>query len=282
MGNIISTHIALFPKLDENLEHQSIAEITTSLLKNYFGNTYRSSPFLFSAQDNWMYDISFCSKWEPSGIFELFLENSHLYDKAFVRFHDDMGDHDRIFSLPSADKADTIKNAPDCLYLFDQIVFSAFDGYKKLIPHVEPAWSGLVKTNLGGTMYSKSEIPYDLLNGINSNILETPERISTYPMPEMTCENPEALASILTNSNDIFFLYKQCTVERTLSVANIRGPVTDNVRNNIYWANQKKEMVKYFSCGWLNCGNEEFVKYVGQRKVEYGEYIERVRKERGY
>ncbi len=282
MGNVISTHIALFPKLDSTLEHQSISEITTGMLKSYFGNTYHSSPFIISQQANWMYDISYCAKWEPAGVFELFAENSKLYDKAFVRFLDDMGDYDRIFSLPVTDKSDAISNATDCKYLFDQILFSAFEGHEKLIPQSQPMYEGLLKINLNGTLFSRSEIPFDLNNGINSYILETPDRISTFPSSEIICQNPEVLLLILNNSGDVSFLYNECTIERRLAVANIHGPITDKVRNNIYWANNNQESVKYHSCGWLNCGHEEYLDYIRQRKTNYTEYSERLRMERGY
>lgn len=272
MGNIISTHIALFPKLDDSLEHLSSSQITNLLLSRYFGNTYAGSPFYFSIGANWMYDISFCEKWGPGGIFELMKENHHLYDRVFVRFIDEMGDYDRIFELPNeSDKYGD--SAKDCLYLFDKIQFKEFDEMPGYLNELIRKKSGYAEIEVSGSFNARNEIPLDMPNGINSHVTETPDRVSTFPSADINSKDIDIINSILNGSEDISFIYQNYTVERRVSPGLITLEQTNNVKANSFLAKRDNGKLIFNSCGWLNCGDADYLNYIIKRKPEYQDYL---------
>lgn len=275
MGNIISTHIALFPKLDDSSDDLSRSEITNHLLSPYFGNTYASSPFYFSTGADCMYDISFCEKWGPGGIFALMKENHHLYDRVFVRYIDEMGDYDKIFEMPNEIGRYDNDYAKDCLYLFDKILFKEFEEMPGYLNALIRKKSGYAEIDVSGSFNARNEIPLKMPNGINTYVTETPDRVSTYPSADINSKDIDIINSILNGSEDISFIYQNYTVKRRVAPELITLEQTNNVKVNTSWAKQNNNNGKltFNSCGWLNCGDAAYQDYIKKRKTEYQNYL---------
>lgn len=277
MGNINSTHIALFPNLSSDLEWLSPAEITAGLLSSYFGKTYAGSPFIFSHGPDGRYEISFCEKWKPSGIFELFKQYPQHFERAFVRFVTDMGDYDEIFSLANDGENFSQTKARTCLYLFDELIFREFEGMQKLNPVPVPSLPGYFRAEINGLLESRNEVPLVLPNGLNSLLYETPERASTHFPGEIFTENETDLNWVLAHSADVRLMYQNCTIERHITANLVTGIMDDIMRAHQYWSERDGRKIIYFSSGWRNCGDEEFLGYVKERKQAYATYLNEIK-----
>lgn len=270
MGNRISTHIGIFQKLQTG-NNLNLSQVTNELLSDYFGKTYTSSPYSVSYEESHlMTEISYCEKWSPRGIFNLIENNPDSIDKIFVRFLDEMSDNDLFFYLPNKINRKNVKtDSPKCIYLFDQLEFNQFDNQTELNNLLSNEYSNSFLININGKFEARTEIPFRLNNGINSLFEENSDRISNYHIENIQSKDKEKIDLIIKNSDCIRFKYKGITVHTIISTNLIRAQKNDSIKGKIWWAENKEfGKVNINSCGWQNCGNLEFIKYLASRRAQ--------------
>lgn len=275
MGNRISTHIAIFKKIGGETETISTSQITSELLSGYFGDTYGQSPYFVSFnQEHHMMEVSYSEKHVLFGVFNLIENYPNSIDKVFVRFIDEMADNDLFFDLPGIITRDTMKaNTQNCIYLFDEIIFSNFVDLTEIIGSVNEVSPTVSSIKIEGNFQTRTTIPIMLKNGINSYFDEISDKFSNYSLEMMQSKEQDVIELILKYSDNITFKYKGIKVHKVFKTSEIEAIKDDELKFNITWSNMKHDgKININSCGWYNCGNIEFIAYLTERRQQINGY----------
>jgi hypothetical protein len=253
----------------------STSQITSELLSDYFGNTYGQSPYFVSFnQEHHMMEVSYSEKYVPFGVFNLMENYPNSIDKVFVRFIDEMADNDLFFDLPSSITKDNITaNTKNCIYLFDEIIFSNFVGLTEMVGSVNEVSSTVSSIKIEGDFQIRTTIPIMFKNGINSYFDEISDKFSNYSLEMMQSKEKDVIELILKHSDNITFKYKGIKVHKIFKTSEIDAIKDDELRPNIWLANKNHDgKMNINSCGWYNCGNIEFLAYLIERRQQIDGY----------
>jgi hypothetical protein len=255
MGNVLSVHAEIYMKrVNEKIDKP--VKLLSEILKFQFDQAYNGYPIII--KENWKnksIQISYTSKYEPTSLYKFSREYENSIDKIFARTYDETGDFDNIIELPKEQHEFDIDKRK-CKYSFDEI------RYKIIGTH------DYQTAKLSGKMNSCS----NLINQENRDIVNIPieylDNLKTYSLLEIESNNIDEIVTLIEASIDIIFLNKNITIHRKIRVGEYKK--LNYLRNNSEFMAIKYNNGIYdiYSCGWLNCVDENYLKYLKSIKSD--------------
>jgi hypothetical protein len=255
MGNVLSVHAEIFLKgTDERIDKP--IKIISEILKFQLDQAYNGYPiFIKEYWKNKSIQISYTSKYEPTSLIRFSEKYENSIDKIFARTYDETGDWDHIIELPKGNfKFDEEKRK--CKYSFDEI------------RHKTKELRDYNSIKIEGQMNSCC----NLINQENRDIINLPieylDNLKTYSELEIESKRIEEINSIIKESTDILFLNNELTIHRKIGIEEYNR--LKYKKNNSEFMGVKYNNGKYdiYSSGWLNCADENYLKYIKTKKSD--------------
>jgi len=130
------------------------------------------------------------------------------------------------------------------------------------------------RTFVNGEMNSISDLIEQEDNDILANPNENYRSVHSYAVNNFKTTKAELLAEILSKCDEVLFLYNGNTIHqkiRTNEFIKQNPKLSKDPRMIIKFKNAKEMNKGYFdfySCGWANCINDEYLNYLGKSETK--------------
>jgi len=258
MGNLLSIHAEIFLKRDSNGKIISPLETASKLLENLNGRSYNGYPIVL--KEHWngnktSYRISYGDKMEPRSLYRFYENNFELIERIFARTFDETGDWDWMISFPNNSR-DYYEIRRKCRYSFDMLRY-------------KPQSTGnYEEVQIKGTFNSQSGLNLQENRNLVNIPIEYLNSLKTYSELELETDNPADFDEIFFFSNHIKFIDKGITVHEKIEVNEYLAKGYKINPSEFMAVNYNRSMYDIFSCGWSNCADEEYLKYMNEIKKE--------------
>lgn len=277
MGNLISIHTLIYLNNKSRGESISPLNILSEILDKYSGMSYNRYPIYIKEggnNKNRFYKISYGEKGEPRELIKFANTHPELISKIFARTYYESGDFDYFISTPFDSSEYEIIRKP-CRYGFDEITFKLTKGeeinYQEINSNSENC-----RILMNGELNSISDLIEQEENDILSKPKENYRSVHSYSINNFKTNNSELLNEILKKSKEVKFLYKGNTIHQKIRTEEFRiqnPKLSNDPRMIINFKNAKewnKGYFDFYSSGWINCINDEYLNYLMkmENKVE--------------
>jgi hypothetical protein len=247
--------------------------IVSKLLEKYNGMSYDRYPVYlkdFSDHNKLQFRLSYGEKGEPRELIKFANSNASIISQIFARTYYESGDLDYFISTPfTTSEYDEIKKP--CRYGFDEVQFKLTKG-EKVNSILYDTDSNCNRVKLQGEMYSISNLIEQEHSELVINPTENYRSVHGYADNKFKTQKSELFYEILNKSDEVTFLYRGKTIHRKIRTSEFikQNPVLSKEPRMLINFKHANEMNKgyfdFYSCGWKNCINDEYLKYLEKEK----------------